>query len=804
MKRWGGAVRRVGLAASLLAGAAVFGFVVNEHYPISRWLFWHYAEYWAAAAFWTAACGAAGDAFVRRLVPELPASERLVGALSTGLLVFFLGMFACGLLHVYGAIFFFAWPLAMLGLGGRGFFRFMRRLGRHVLAKHRRSSVSLVEVAVVLFGLVGVGMVYFEILTPGNVAFDSRWYHLAIAEHYAAAGGVERFSEGWYQGALPHLASLIYTWAYLLPASSAFDRVELAAHLEFVVFLWTLFSIPVLVRWTIARALHDVDRDRNAHPNASASQLSTWAAVFVFPGIFLYDSSLGGAADHIAAFWAVPILLAFVRACRRPSPRNSFWFALPLAGALLTKYQSAALVAFPALAFVARVTWLVLRRDPKRTSSRFRPLLGLMTTGVAGLVLTSPHWLKNWIWYGDPIYPFLYRNLHVRPWTVDSANFFEHVFKGEQLWRPAGTVAEQLEETLKAIPTFSFVPHDWSTFHGTVPVFGSLFTLTLLPLPFLRKAGRLWLVAASANTGVFVWYWMSHQDRYLQALLPWMAVVVAGTVRLVWARGRVNRILLTLLVALQIIWGGDVYFLPTHAMLGTAPAKTVIDLLSSGYRKDFGARDNPFGVFGEVAARLPPHAKVLVHDRHDHLGIQAMSVADEGAWVGGISYGRIASPRAFYDQMRGMGVTHFLWSSHSNGADSLAGDLVFFTFMARYVEGTQSISGLFLSKMPSDAPPASPWRESMVAVFICSEGYAPGLYRLRDLTVPTVGPRRYPRPRERLGADMNPMSLVEKSQSVAWGPKCKPHVSLTLGSPFRKVAGRAGNELWVRTDAPPR
>ncbi len=467
-----------------------------------------------------------------------------------------------------------------------------------------------------------------------------------------------------------------------------------------------------------------------------------------------------------------------------------------MAGALLTKYQAVALVAFPAAAFLARATWLVFRGDPTRR--HLKPLLGLVTMAVAGAVLTAPHWLKNLIWYGDPVYPFLHRYLHERPWTADSANLFEEVFK-HQLWRPTGTTAAQLEETLKALATFSFVPHDWPRFHGAVPVFGSLFTLSVVPLLFLRRTARLWLIVAAAHVGVFIWYWTSHQDRYLQALLPWMAVVVAGTIRLAWEQGLASRAGLGLLGGLQIIWGGDVYFLPTHAVLGTAPAKVVIDLLSTGYRKDFAARENVYSAFTEIATALPAHSKVLVHDRHDHLGIQAMSVADEGPWQGGISYGRMTSPRAFYDEMRELGVTHFVWRAQaSTGTDSLAGDLVFFAFMTRYAGAARSFSGTMLASMPSEPPPTVRWLDSRVAVFMCSEGYAPGLYRLGDLTVPTVGPRHYPRPRERLKRHVSAMSLVDESQFIAWDRKCRPRVSLAPGSAFQKVAVRNGTELWVR------
>jgi hypothetical protein len=35
----------------------------------------------------------------------------------------------------------------------------------------------------------------------------------------------------------PHLATFVYLFAFMLPVGQLFDRVELAAHLEFTVFI---------------------------------------------------------------------------------------------------------------------------------------------------------------------------------------------------------------------------------------------------------------------------------------------------------------------------------------------------------------------------------------------------------------------------------------------------------------------------------------------------------------------------------------------------------------------------------------
>jgi hypothetical protein len=518
--------------------------------------------------------------------------------------------------------------------------------------------------------------------------------------------------------------------------------------------------------------------------------------MFLFPGLFLYDSSLTVAADHIAAFWAIPSLLALLRAIKTPDTRRGIWLSVPLAGALLTKYQAMSIVLFPLLAQAIHATWTVLQGLRRRAPGAWRPAIGPASTWGALVFLTTPHWLKNWIWYGDPIYPFLHRHLSVRPWTVDSANLFEEIFKGQQLWRPTGTVPAEIRDTLETLVTFAFRPHDWG-FHGKVPVFGSLFTLFLAPLLFLRGSRRIWMVAGAAEVGIFSWYWSSHQDRYLQALVPWMASVVAAVAYVIWQRGIASRVALGAVITLQVVWGGDVYFIPAHVTAGNIPpAKATIDLLSTGYRKAFAARQKVFGNYTEISRKAPKDAKILVHDCHAHLGVDRMTVSDIGPWQGGISWGRMPSPSAFYDRMHEYGVTHFMWRPGSTAIDSLAGDIVFFTFIARYTQ-TRHVGDWNLSSMPAKPPPSAPWGDTLAAVFGCVEPYQHGLYTLSSLVVPTVGPRTVPPPLRPAPKDADPRPFLDAADYLLWDAKCRP--GITPGNAFQKMAVRSGADIWIRT-----
>lgn len=791
-----GILWNTGLALSLLGGLAVFAWQVDGHYAIGRWLFWSYFEYWVFGGVFTLACWSAGDAVVRTSVPGLPASERIVGALATGLLLFFFGMFLGGIFELYGSVFFVSLPLIMIVSGGLPFVRFVRRGVRHVLGAWRRWPPTVLGSIAALFGLVGVVMVYFLVLTPDNVSYDARWYHLAIPEHYVAQGAIRPFPEGWLLGTVPQLASLVYTWAFLLPGGDLFDHVELSTHLEFVIFLWTLASVPVLVR---ACARHGLSKLRlrgvPTFGNPRASGAATWAALFLFPGIFVYDSTLNGGADHVTAFWAVPVMLALFRFLRSPGPRSGALLAVPLSGALLTKYQGVFIAAFPVVAAVLFSSFSVVRGNREHVR-RTDVVLGVLTAAIAGLLFTSPHWLKNWIWYGDPLYPFLHRHLKVHPWTVDAANLLAQVFERDRRWTNQGLLSEKVLATAEALVTFSFRPHNYEFFHGKVPVFGSLFTLSFLPLLFLRRTARAWIVVIAAYTGVFVWFWMFHQDRYLQVLVPWMATVVATTCLLAWQSGVPNRVAVSLIVLAQVVWAGDVYFFPTHGVLKASPIDRAIDLMSTGYRKQFKQRREVFTPFSQIAKKLRRGSKVLVHDEHIHLGIGAMSVSDWGPWQGGISYGRSPSPRALYEQLHGYGVTHILWKNNQ-GRDSFAGDLLFYGFVTRYARSPQSIGGMWLARMPSDPPPETPWLNAPAAVFVCS-GYAPGQYHLGDLIVPAVGPKHYGPPRRRAVLPNDVGEVVRTSDFLVYEPPCHREVPEPKAAGYRLVSTRARTQFWVR------
>jgi hypothetical protein len=216
----------------LLLSALWFARFYGQFYPIEEWLFWRYAGYWVACVLWSAGCVSSGYALVRRLRgTPLPFVETLCLSFAAGVVLFYLAMNVLGALHGLHGAAFFALPLVMIAIGARPLWRICRHYVRHVRYRASdRKAPSLLQAAIWIFGLAVLAMIYFKMLTPDNVQFDARWKHLALAEQYAHLGFIPRFGEGWTIATNPHLASMLFTWAFLAPGAALFDQVELAVH----------------------------------------------------------------------------------------------------------------------------------------------------------------------------------------------------------------------------------------------------------------------------------------------------------------------------------------------------------------------------------------------------------------------------------------------------------------------------------------------------------------------------------------------------------------------------------------------
>ena len=482
----------------------------------------------------------------------------------------------------------------------------------------------------------------------------------------------------------------------------------LALHLEFLFFVWTLAGVDAVVAWLTER-----EHVRGA-----------WAAFFLFPAIFVYDSNLGGAADHYLAFFAAPFFLATVRASPRFAARGCLLAGCYAGGALLTKYQAIYLIVG-----VGGVFGLLLASETVRrlraptalptTESTWATLArGPLAFVVTVAVVTSPHFLKNWVFYGNPVYPFMQDVFASRPTTPHAAYLFRWLFQ-DYTWQPHGTLAQNVLDALRLCLTWCFQPH--YSFTHDVPDGGALFTLCLPMAIAVRPSRRIGLGYAAALGSLFAWGMIFRVDRHLQTLMPLAVAATAAVIVRAWELGWIARAGLVLLVGLQAVWGGDAPFYSGHARIQAS-----IDLIRSGYEGHGSTRFAGFSaVERAIGASLPEGARVVLHMSRPNLGIDRDLILDWAGQQGLILYEDIHGPRGLYDFFRSIGVTHLLWLPGHRAASTKQEDVLFSDLVHRFGRGARRFGESELVALPSESLPADhPYRVLSLGL----AGYADGLY----------------------------------------------------------------------------
>lgn len=762
-------LRNVALSLVLFATLAALAWYVDRFHAIRAWQFWRYSGALLLALTWGLSCTVLGKKLLHVVVgTPLRLGDQLALAFPLGALCWGLAMFVLGLLGLLGWPLLVLMPGACLVWGGRMSLRSCRRWLVHVGQRQLPQSQVLLTTVATVATSYALALLYLPLLAPESMSYDARWYHLPIAEHYVAAGRVEPFREGWWLGAYPHLASYLYTWAFLLPKVTVFDRVMVAANMEFVCLLGTLAALPAFVRWLL--------RGRRVR--------FAWLGLFLFPKLFLYDSNLNVGADHIAALFAIPIALAAARFLPRFDWRWGVLLGTFVSAACLTKYTAVIIVVFPALAVALRsLTMPFVQRG-------FGWSWGLLACGGTVLALTGAHWLKNWIWYGSPMYPAMRDAFGVELWTPEATGAYEEFLRIMAGPRPG---LDGVKDALLTTLTFAFKPNDYSLFHRDWPVFGFLFTATLPVLLLLRKTTRIWATHAAVMTGIFVWFLVNHYDRFLQAALPWMAGATVATLALIWRlRFWPARAALGALVAFQLVWGSDVPYFPTHNQLGDSPIRAALKRLASGFTREVG-RFEVFQPWSQIGRDLPRNSTVLVHEMTFHLGLQARSVQDMG--VGDLSYAELLQPAELHARYLDLGVTHVMWATGSSiGSHSWASDLIFFEYVSK-LPAPKSYGSLSVAALPTEAPRAR--QHPLVLAHSCPGELRDGYYELSALKDYPVTPRAQPQ-RELARGEWD---LPEIERSVGFlivNGSCAGEVPGDVAALFSLVAKRGKNDIWIR------
>ncbi len=596
-----------------------------------------------------------------------------------------------------------------------------------------------------MFGGVGVCLLFFQIFSPDGINYDAGWYHLRAAERYAMAGGFMRTPEGDQLLALPLLSSWLYTWGFLQPLAFE-EKIRTCMMMELAVVLGTFALIPAMVRRFV--------------PSLTVSETQTsWVAFLLFPSLFIYDTGIMCGGDHIVAFWAVASFLVWFDA--RQSTRVSQWVLLGfLLTGLLAKYTSLFFLA----AFVPVMGIDTVMRHLK-TGRALKPLLW---AAAVTLTLSMPYWLRNLVWYHNPAYPLLSSVFKSDPWTSDVAaqllNFQDSPWSNEGSWQ------HRLVETVKALFNYQTKPYTWGDFVSDQPIFGFSYFVSLCAVPFLQnERRRLLLFAFITHVGIMIWFnTHQHHMRYLSVLMPLMAASAAATACAAQRRWPVvAKAVVALVITLHLVLYADVPFRKTHRMAG---GESTVGL-GANYLLNKGPPSGRLALFQPFSV-LAPNAKVLLHGIIPPLGLPRQSVTDIIGLQFGISYSLNRTLNGVLSEVRKMGVSHLLWTSAVEQTDSIAGEALFQGLAAQTTERV-SFNGFTAGELPLVAKEFS----KPLLYVGCAQNplMQTGLYRLEDLSKPAP-PREYPWPQPALqkmlneGADWK--SLVPEASVVVVETEC--------------------------------
>lgn len=754
----------------VVAAIVIFGTYAHHIHRLGDWLTFFWARAWLALAAFGFASLAIGLTILARLkLYGGTLVERTSLALAVGVLTFALGIYVAGVCALLGKTFFYAWPALLLVLGRRALLRYFRALSR-VRSKFGAAAFfpqNVVQALAVLAIVGGSFALYVQVISPATISFDSKWYHLPIPEAYAAAGRIRPFPEGWYVGTYPQLGAWLYTWGFLAPGVLK-HHISLAGHLEFALFLITIGNTSALASRLIRGA-------RLRHGGA---------VLYLFPAILNVSANLAIGSDHVVELWAAPIGLALIRYLKKADVRHGVLLGMFLGGAVLSKYQ--------AVYFVVPIT-LVLAVDLVRQ----RQFAALATAAGVTVLVSSPHWLKNLIAYGDPFYPNLYRHLPDHPFFKGAGDLLARSYWATGEKSPF-TGWAKVRDTLKAAFEFSFYPHAWAGVNDNATVVGSLFTLLLPLMLWVRPRWRVLLLAACTHVSLFVW-WNTYRDtRYLQAVMPWMAACVAATLAAAWRTNSLPlRGAIVTLVGLQIVWTGDAYLLRSQELLAALPLRA----LSFDKEDPFPRNGFPGEALAPIGERLPKGSRLVGHDFYQSVGVGVPAITDNPDWQGAIDYLQIEPPDEVLRHWLELGGTHLLWpyAKEARRAEDMARDAVFGRASVAFTDSSFEVAGYRVAEIIDRPAPKSMQSPTMLAWLGCGSERNLGVYTPAGFANGTVEKALT---REDLQRDPTAALAEVNTLWFKWDCEDSRAILSIISQQFTKVMVTGEHELWVRMPRP--
>ncbi len=333
------------------------------------------------------------------------------------------------------------------------------------------------------FALLAGMLTFFLALAPPVEAFDALFYHLVLPTWWLKDGGLRLVNMPHYW--FPSLAEGMF----LFPLAFGKDSVPQLIHFVFAL-------LTMLMAWDWTRKLWNPKASWWTMAIFLSMPSLTWLAAWAY-------------TDLALTFYSLAVLYALWKWKTTSDQRWLILCGVMIGFAMGIKYTSFIL---PVAVFVVIVWW-----NRKKILDAIKPI-GMV--GGIGILAASPWYLRNWIWTGNPFYPFIFGGPY---WDAFRANWYAGAGTGIG-WNVLGILS------LPFVTTLGY--RDANYFDGR---FGPLFLILFPAVLWIlwksrndesnRREALTTILLFSIISVLFWTYGVIQTDHLFQARLLWPGLI---------------------------------------------------------------------------------------------------------------------------------------------------------------------------------------------------------------------------------------------------------------------------------------
>src|ERR1035437_3589980 len=230
---------------------------------------------------------------------------------------------------------------------------------------------------------------FLTALTP-PIYYDSLTYHLGTASQYIALGGIKDIPGNIFSY-FPQIITMNYLLCLLLSGAGC------AKVFQFYTAVMAIISV------------YGITRQYNGSSFISAVLLLT-------SPLFVLNSTRAGVEVSVMFFSMLLLLFVMMKSEEMLNLSDNIFIGLILGLAISAKYTAVIIYAF----FLIYLVYKLVKKK--------EPLAGLFAAGIIPVLVMSPYLIKNLVYTGNPVYPFLSGLFRGNPLLAsEAAAYVSHV-----------------------------------------------------------------------------------------------------------------------------------------------------------------------------------------------------------------------------------------------------------------------------------------------------------------------------------------------------------------------------------------